>query len=402
MGHVMEQGRAIDEILLVDDDPILCAIVERHFQKRGAGRVTSASDGVQALRILDEEQFDPGFLLCDLNMPNMDGIEFLRHLEQRNFNGAIAILSGEDDSVISLAESLARAHALNVVGKIRKPLKADELDDLISQAQRKLSAASQKSDQTLTADELRNAIAAGQIIAFHQPKVHAQSGAFVGTEALARWNHPEMGIIPPSLFITLAEENGLIAALTDAVLKDALAQVQNWKFRNVVASCSINLSPDVLTNIDLPDELSARVDAAGLDRRQIIFEITEGSLLLKDAVPMEVLARLRLKGFDLSVDDFCTGHSNIETLRSFPFSELKIDRSFVSAMLDDSFAAESVRASVELAKQLDLRLVAEGVETQKVCDEVRKMGIDHIQGFLFGKPMPGEELIQWLMGYRTA
>ena len=386
---------------MVDDDPILRAITKRHFQKRGACNVLSANDGVQALGVLDKLQHEPGFLLCDLNMPNMDGIEFLRHLERRKFRGAIAILSGEDESVVALAESLAETHKLNVVGKLQKPFKAEKLDELIAAAKMRSAAPAQETNTVISVAELKKAISTGQIVAYHQPKIETRTGHFIGTEALARWLHPEWGIIPPNRFIPLAEKSGLIEQLTDAIMVAAISDVKHWKEHGLQASCSINLSADLLTNIDLPDEIAARVDAAGLERSQIILEITESSLLEKHAVPMEVLARLRLKGFDLSVDDFGTGHSNIERLRNFPFSELKIDRSFVSHMQQDAFAAESVRTSVELGRKLGLRLVAEGVETQAVCDLVKQLGIDQIQGYFFGKPMPREKLPLWLKGYRT-
>ena len=392
---------AIDHVLLVDDDPILCAIVERHFKKRGTSQIVVANDGLQALQVLDNGAQPPDFILCDLNMPNMDGLEFLRHLESRRFGGAIGILSGEDESVVALAESLAQAHKLNVVGKLNKPLNAHKLDTLIAKAREELSAPSQQTNALISDEDLYQGIIKRQIIAFHQPKVHAQTGQFVGTEALARWAHPEWGIVPPSLFISLAEETGLIERLTFAVFDHAISDLQKWKLGGINACCSINLSPSILTNINLPDEIAGRVDVAGLAREQIVLEITEGSLLQKDRAPMEVMARLRVKGFDLSVDDFGTGHSNIETLRNFPFTELKIDRSFISKMLDDAFAAESVRTSVELSKQLNLRMVAEGVETRRVCDAVKRMGIHHIQGFLFGKPMPGDELPRWLNEYRV-
>ncbi len=397
---MLSKTHVLENVLVVDDDPILRAIAERHFQKRGSHNVATANDGVQALGVLDEAQDEPGFLLCDLNMPNMDGIEFLRHLERRKFSGAIAILSGEDDSVVALAESLADAHKLNVVGKLKKPFKAEDLDALIERAKVNDATPAEKTGTVITIQDLKRAISTGQIVAYHQPKIEAGTGNFVGTEALARWLHPEWGIVPPNRFIPLAEQSGFIEQLTDAVVDAALSDVQHWTTHGLSASCSINLSAKVLTNIDFPDEIAAKVDAAGLERRQIILEITESCLLEKQAVPMEILARLRLKGFDLSVDDFGTGHSNIETLRNFPFNELKIDHSFVSVMQEDAFAAESVRSSVELAKQLGLRMVAEGVETQAVCDLIKQMGIDQIQGFFFGKPMPIESLPRWLKGYR--
>lgn len=396
-----EQIPAPDYVLVVDDDPVLRAIAERHFQKLGSRKLVCANDGVEALDTLDQDREEPAFVLCDLNMPNMDGIEFLRHLEQRKFGGAIAILSSEDDSIIALAESVAKSHKLNVVGKLSKPLKVAQLNELTAAAARNAAAPVTVSASPVRHQDLRNALSANEIVAYHQPKIDARSRAFMGTESLARWHHPEFGVISPGIFVPMAEQCGLIEHLTDRILDKSIADVAAWRAAGMHTSCSVNLSPKVLANINLPDQIAGKVAAAGLEPKQIVLEITESSLLEQDAVPMEVLARLRLKQFDLSIDDFGTGHSNIETLRAFPFCELKIDRSFISNMDRDAFSAECVRTSVELARQLGLRVVAEGVETEAVRDRATAAGADLLQGYLYGKPMPSETLPRWAKGYRV-
>ena len=393
---------ALDHVLVVDDDPILRAIAESHFKKRGAREIESAGDGIEALQILDGGGNPPSFLLCDLNMPNMDGIKFLRHLEQRHFGGAVAIVSGEHDTVISLAESVAKAHNLNIVGTLQKPLRADALDQLIDSASSAMAAPTQTSPNVIGPADLRAAITQGDIISYYQPKVDTKSGHIVGAEALARWQHPELGLISPGHFIPLAEQSNLIGDLTERILDTALDDARYWPAGHAKSiSCAINISVDALNDIDLPDRIAQRVANAGLQSSQIVIEVTESSILKREATPMEVLARLRLKGFDLSIDDFGTGYSNIEQLRYFPFSELKIDQSFVSEMETDAFALESVRASIELGKKLGLRLVAEGVETKSVYDLVAGRGVDQVQGYLFGKPMPQDQFVRWLKGYRT-
>lgn len=393
-----EQINVLGDVLVVDDDPLLCAIAESHFKKRGAKSVQTASDGVQALGILDKAQKLPSFLLCDLKMPNMDGIEFLRHLEKRKFDGAISIISGEHQSVISIAESLAETHHLNIVGALKKPLKTDELDRLISVAAGSRNAPRPEQSKIVGVSDLRHALGNGQIIAWYQPKVDAGTGLIVGAEALARWQHPELGLILPVHFIQMAEQNGLIADLTDVIFRDAVDDVRRWSETGQELSCSVNLSVENLSNIALPDQMADQVDRAGLKRSQFVLEVTESSVLEKAATPMEVLARLRIMGFDLSIDDFGTGCSNIEQLRSFPFNELKIDRSFVTKMAEDAFAMASVKASIDLGRKLDLRLVAEGVENETIRDLVSKLNVDQIQGYLFGKPMPADDFLQRLQG----
>lgn len=394
--------RELDHVVIVDDDPILCAIAEAHFRKSGCRRIDSASNGEQGLAILDQCSAEPDLLLCDLKMPYMDGVQFLRHLGQREFSGSIVIVSGEPESVIALSARIAATHDLNIIGSLSKPLKIEQLNELTCIAGKGAMASPAPTGNSFTVADLRAAISGGEIVSYYQPKIDVPSGRTVSAEALARWQHPELGMIGPVNFIPMAEEHGLISALTAVMLRAAILDVRRWVGMGLQLSCSVNLSATTLDNLNFPDEISACVDAAGLDKSKFIFEVTESSLLRRDAVPMEVLARLRLAGFDLAIDDFGTGNSNIEQLRDFPFSELKIDRSFVSDMAKQAFARQCVETSVGLGHELGLRIVAEGVETEDEAAALAKLGVDQIQGYLYGKPMSAEDFPQWLKGYGAA
>jgi len=398
---LLEQSRVLDHVLVVDDDPILCAIAESHFKKRGAMSVQTASDGMMALDRIAGDSVLPTLLMCDLNMPNMDGIEFLRHLEQQHFEGAIVIVSSEHESVISMAEKLAKVRNLNIVGTLSKPLDRDALDKLVRSAVTNQVGQRRDAPSFFSPTDILAAINNKEILAYYQPKVDANSGVIGGVEALARWHHPTLGMITPDHFIPIVEQNGLIGNLTDIILNNAIADMKSWSDGNDSIKCSINLTTDLLKLIDLPDLLAERIDASGLERSNFIFEITESSLLEKSAAPMEVLARMRIMGFELSIDDFGTGHSNIENLRDFPFNELKIDRSFVTNLDTDEFSQESVRVSIQLSRMLGLRIVAEGIETQNVLELIAKMGVDQAQGYMIGKPMPPSDFRNWLMEFRN-
>ena len=388
-----------ENVLIVDDDPILRTIAYAYFGALGTPQILQASNGREALDLLQQYRPAIDFILCDLNMPELDGVQFLRQLKDCAFSGAIAILSGEDRAVLRTARELAQSLGLDIVGALRKPLKAGDLDQLLLNRSPGKPAHQMNAAAAVSQSELAQAIAGGQIVPFYQPKVDASSGRIVGVEALARWIHPGSGMISPDNFIPLAEECHLIGGLTDVILEQTLADLKHWQAAGITVSAAINIAADLLHDIDLPDRLSARIDAAELSSSDLVLEVTESGILQQTCDPMEVLTRLRIKGFALSVDDFGTGHSNLEQLSKFPFCELKIDRSFVKGARTDRSARAIIDALVLLGRELDMRLVAEGVETEWDWQFIAQHGIDQVQGFYVAKPMPAGEFEQWHSGH---
>lgn len=390
-------------ILLVDDDPVIREIVEFAIESLGEYDVVSANDGKQALEILDQVGNVFSLILCDLNMPEMDGVEFFRNLKQRDFKGKIGILSGEDNSIISLAEDLAQTHQLDIVGTLSKPVNPDKLEALLVKAQETSSDSSAKKPEHVTKyskEDLKAALLNREIIPYYQPKVHVGSGMIEGVEVLARWDHPTDGIVSPFEFIPLAESEGLINDLTFVIFEAALEDAERWKATGFNPMIAVNLSADILCQIELPDELANMAKRYQVDTNNIILEITESKLLESKAVPMEVLARLRLKGFELSIDDFGTAYSNIEYLQKFPFNELKIDRAFIGNAASNEQARATVETCALIGKKMGLRTVAEGVETDADLAIVRDCGIDVIQGFYYSKPLSSNDLLDWIEAYQ--
>ena len=213
-----------------------------------------------------------------------------------------------------------------------------------------------------------------------------------GVEALARWQHPSLGFISPARFIPLAEKNGLIRRLTEQVLETSLAQCRAWDAAGLQLSVAINLSPQLLNDLAFPDQVARMAAQVGADARRIIFEVTESAAMFDPGTTMDVLTRMRVKNFGLSIDDFGTGYSSLKQLYLMPFSELKIDTSFVR----DIFAHEDARTMVEtmvlLAHKLRLTACAEGVESQEVLDFLDSVECDRAQGYFIGRPMPGDAL----------
>ena len=388
-------------VLLVDDDPILLAVLESFFLDGRAEKVFTATNGIEAVEVAKRLAGDLNFILCDLNMPGMDGVQFLRNISECQYSGNIAILSGEDRSILSLAARMASSHNLNLVGALSKPVNYDELDRVIIESFKDPNPEIANNVAKITEGQLRDAIAKNQITSFYQPKIEVATGKLVGVEALARWICPERGLIGPDQFIPLAEESGQIYDLTSCIIDATCSNADTWRKIDPNFKIAINLSVAVLNNLLLPDEIAVNISTHGLVRSNFTFEITESQLLEQKADPMEVLARLRMMGFELSIDDFGTGYSNLEVLREFPFSELKIDRSFITNAMIDNSAKAGAEACIDLGKKLGMRLVAEGIEKMEDWEFVAHRDVDHLQGFLIAKPMPMDKLKKWISAYQT-
>ncbi|MEM8686635.1 MAG: EAL domain-containing response regulator [Pseudomonadota bacterium] len=383
-------------ILVVDDDPSMRGILESYFTCEHNACVTAAENGMRALTILIENPGKFELILCDLNMPEMDGVQFLRHINDLNYDRQLAVISGEDTSVLNVTRDIASYYSFDLIGVLSKPLDTQKLSQLAAAALP--SAPREKTAEGLqvTPQKIQDAIAQQQIVPFFQPKIDIHTGKVTGAEALARWIDPEVGLIQPSKFIDAAHATGQMRALSASLLRQSIASCAQWHASGLNLKVAINLTPDIFEWLEFPDELAARVDASGIERSDVTLEITESSFLKQNTTVLEVLARLRIQGFDLAIDDFGTGFSNIEQLRKFPFSQLKIDQSFVRNAAKDRFARASVEASVHLGRELNMRIVAEGVEDQDDWEFVAQCGVDEVQGFYVARPMPEEEFFEWV------
>ena len=250
------------------------------------------------------------------------------------------------------------------------------------------------------AAELGAAIAGQQLIVNYQPKVNLATGRAAGVEALVRWPHPELGLIPPDEFIPIAEDTGLIRPLTMTVLDQALKQGRSWKDHGCEQPISVNLSARSLVDSDLPSavaELLQRYDIAG---SSLTFEITETAIIADHESATAVFTALHALGIGLSIDDFGTGYFSLSELRSLPIDEIKIDRSVVSAMPFQEKDAFIVRSIIALGQNLGMHVVAEGVEDQATLDELRRLGCDYAQGFLISRPLSGDGVIPWIRAWQ--
>ena len=383
-------------VLAVDDDPFALRIVRHVLGGLGIAGVIGCESGQAALDALAGDRGPVDLILLDLNMPGMDGIEFIRRLVERRYTGGIVLLSGEDESTLHAAETLIRAHRLSAVGHLHKPVQRGQLAALLEHWCPAGEAGAAAEGPCYSAEEIRRAIDDHELVIHFQPQVAVASGRVVGVETLVRWQHPRDGLVYPDRFIGVAEATGLIDPLTDAVLAQAVGQARDWRATGVGLRVAVNLSMQTLSALDFPDRLQRHIEVAAVAPGDLVLEVTESRLMVDPSAALDVLTRLRMKRFRLSIDDFGTGHSSLAQLRDMPVNELKVDRGFVHGAAGNPKLAAIFAASQGLARQLSLDFVAEGVDDDADWQFLRRAGCDYAQGYFIARPMPAGQLLPWI------
>lgn len=382
--------------LVVDDDSFMLSTLTLLLKNMGLTRLYQADSAQDALRLIANRNNGIDIVISDLNMPEMDGIQLLRHLGALGVSLGVILVSGEDPRLLESVQNLGQQYKLRVLGSISKPVKKDILLNYISDFKKDIKPSPQGPATMVFADELQAAILADQLEVWYQPQVDVQTLQLVGLEALARWQHPDKGFIPPNIFVGIAEKYGMIQQLTDSILKQSVRQISEWAKLGFDISLSVNFSAAGLCHLEMPEVLHSTIRNSALRPDHLTIEVTESALPKDASATLDILTRLRLKGFGLSIDDFGTGFSSLEQLKLIPFSELKIDRSFVHAATDNKASQAILESSISLAKRLNIHCIAEGVETQADWDLVAELGCDRAQGYFIAKPMPASEFIPWV------
>ncbi len=391
-----EGPQAITQIVIVDDDQFQLKLLSHQLSMVGYKNVIAFDDGQTALNHMVGLVLDTTIVILDLNMPNMDGLEFLQKLRDAKFTGALLLVSGEDERVLQSAETLASSYDLLVLGHLNKPVQQEQLQKYLKQlvAQREKLLVGEK-QHIYSAERLKVAIESGELVNFYQPKVLLHSGELVGVEALVRWEHPEDGLILPDNFIDLAEENELIDKIAQQVLRNALVDSNIWKKSGINITVAVNISMYNLNTREFISYLENELLTSGISPNELILEVTESKLMKDYSLVLDMLTRLRLRRVNLSIDDFGTGHSSMAQLRDIPFNELKIDKGFVHSAYDNATLHGIFDGSIQLAKNLGIKTVAEGVENEADWSFLDGSGCDLAQGFFIGRPMRVLELSEW-------
>lgn len=373
--------------LVVEDDAFQRRTVARMLRTLGAIEVREAKDGREALVSMQGAHVD--LVVCDLDMPEMDGMEFMRHLGLAHSDASVVISSARDRSLAESVERMAIAYGVHLLGLLEKPATLAGLEDMMARrdATEPQLRHAPSNHRSYSLQEVQHGVRQGQFVPFYQPKVSLVTGEVVGMEALARWHHPDNGLVAPQAFISVLEISEDIDELTMVMLGSAVAACHRLHVRGFPVTVSLNLSLISLTDTGMADRMTNVVQGIGLDPRYVIFEVTETAAMTELAPALENLARLRMRGFGLSVDDFGTGFASLQQLMRVPFTELKIDQAFVTGSSGNATSRIILESSVAMARKLGLSTVAEGVESKADWNVVKAAQCDIAQGYFIARPM---------------
>lgn len=396
----MDQSYLTKTALIVDDDRFVLHTSAAILRKIGFTHVELADNVSDAVVAVANATPSVALVITDLNMPDTDGLELLRHFEESGYTGDIVIFSGEDRKTLKMAETLANARKLSVLGAVEKPLNPSSLLRLLSREKpnkpRDMDAEGGPIID-IPAEKLEEAIEVGEITPWFQPIIDTKSLRPVGVEALSRWTDQTGQVFSPRQFIPLADKYDLIDKLTYSVIEKAAVLDNQWTKEGRDLKISINIfSISSFYNLWFPEDLDLVISGFGGSLKHFQLEVTETQLMQDLVRPLEVLLRLHMKRVRLSIDDFGNSHSNLSQIRDLPFDEIKIDRSYIQASAQNERGDVILKSSIEMAKELGLNVVAKGVETEADWKRVQDLGCDQAQGHFFAKPMPGEEIPGWI------
>jgi EAL domain-containing protein (putative c-di-GMP-specific phosphodiesterase class I)/ActR/RegA family two-component response regulator len=396
---------SIGTLLVVDDSAVQRAQAISLCRDMGVEMIYEAANGAEALNLLSMLVLPPDLMIVDLEMPDMDGIELIEEMARRQIHVALVVASSRELSLVQAVEAMARNLGLPILGGLQKPLSGESLRGALEKfgALRDAQGGAPRGapPPDIPRAVLAQAIRDGQIRAHYQPKVDMLTGIVRGVEALARWTHPELGTVRPDHFIAVAEREGLIHELTMSVLETAVAQAAHWNAHGLKLSMAVNLSPRLLETPALAQTIADVLQRHALPAEQVTLELTESSVVDCMGVALGVLARLRLRGIGLSIDDYGTGFSSMQQLARIPFTELKIDRSFVHEAHLRRNLRVILQSALGMSRQLGLVTVAEGIEILEDWRVLQQSGCVIGQGYFISRPLPPEDMLPWLKSHQA-
>jgi len=357
---------------------------------------TANMAGIDAVSVVDAASFaaqlrsdPPHVVLLDLQLGATDGVAQLRVLAEQNFTGAVVLMSGFDGRVLGSARTLGQSLGLKIADTLEKPLRLGQLEQLLDRLCHVTTP--------LTLGRLRRAIADDEMALDFQPIATRNPKALLKLEALVHWDHPTIGRIPACEFLPIAESDiATINSMTDWVLGAAVEAYHVLAELGVNVPLSVNMSMQDLRDPALPDRVEQRLRDGNMPTQHLQIEITESAAFADVALTMDILTRLRLKGIKLSIDDFGTGYSSLRLLQQMPFSEIKVDRTFVSSLTTSRDSQAIVRSINDLATNMGLSCVAEGIESDEIAVALEQLGVHNLQGYFIARPMPVEAVPTWL------
>ncbi len=375
-------------ILVLEDEPFQRLIAVTALRQLGLDRIHEAADGASALSLL-EACGGVDIALCDLRMSGMDGAAFLRHASQAGVIRSVILSSEVGPELRQATTAMIRCLGLDFLGDLGKPFDLKRAADLIERhtALPTRPEALVATNTPPTLEEIRRGLEQGEFEPYFQPKVCMRSGELQGAEVLARWRHPRRGVLSPAHFLPAFEHHRLVDRLFWRLLEQGLELQQELGRSGRQVNLAFNLHPRQLGNLDIAERVGQALELARLPGSGLTFELTETGLLEAPAASLESLVRLRLMGCGLAMDDFGAGYSSLDRLCELPFSEVKLDATFVRKLNNQPRSGAVIRGAVAMAEAMDLTLVVEGVETTEQRERLLSLGCKVAQGFLFARPL---------------
>lgn len=386
------------QIFVLDDDSDFRKLMSRLIGDMGYQ--VFATDKIKAIDFTQLTASD--VLFIDLMMPGTDGIQVLESLARNRVQCSIIPMSGTHQEVLTTAETIARRSGLRVIGVLNKPFRVHEVRRLLEEALKQPEPSAPKPVHSeINIEDVLSGLERKEFDAFFQPIIDLSNDQLAGYEALARWRSDKFSLVPADRFVSLAARNGLLPRLTRQIVNRVLACAAKLKAQGLLWNMSINMGTEDLIDSELPERLAAMLAEYNLPPGSLTVELTETSATISETRMFGILARLRLKGIELAIDDYGISYSGLDRVSNIPFTSLKIDKQFISSMTTNRNARMIVESSVALAKQLNLRTVAEGVETEEQRDLLKKIGCQFGQGYLLAPPMEFAELVAWASARRS-
>ncbi len=389
--------------LIVDDDADQRYLLARTLNRMGMPNIVEAASGRAALEVLGRAGEAVDIVISDLQMPDIDGMELVRRIGERALPVSVILVSALDGVLLASAATMTQAYGVRIIGTIEKPATRDKLFTVLRHYLPPTPDAEAARDIAFapTSDVVLTGIAAGQFEPFFQPVVELATGRVVGAEALARWRHPAYGILGPELFLPPLVHAGYMDELSWIMLALAAMEAGRWRGEGLRLTVSVNVSATSLADPNYADAVTQIVSGQGLEPSEMILELTETEAILNVAAALENLTRLRMRGFGLAIDDYGVGFSSMQELSRMPFTEVKIDRSFVTRASTSEKHRMMIEHTIAVAHQLGLKTVAEGVETKAEHDLLASLGCRRIQGYYVAKPMDSTGFLRWMLERRV-
>jgi EAL domain-containing protein (putative c-di-GMP-specific phosphodiesterase class I)/AmiR/NasT family two-component response regulator len=395
----MNDVKQASQVLVIDDHRFQRSVLARMLKAIGIADVLEAEDGTAALALVRAHRDSLMLIVTDVDMPQMDGLELLRRLSDEAPQTPVAIHSALERALLKSIEVMAAAYGVDLIGVLEKPVTEETLGAVVALALERTSTSKQLVGEADEA-QLAAALTQHEFEPWFQPKVDLRSGRVSGAEVLVRWCRLHADPLPPDRFLNQVRELGMMRSLTLAVAARSAEYLGQVGERGKDFTLALNVCPTLLDDPEFGTSLARVISSAGATPEEMVLEITESAAARNQGAALENLARLRMRGFDLSIDDFGTGYSSLAKLVRTPFSEVKIDREFVARLTVDPAARTLVESIIAIARRLGLRTVAEGIETEAQHEVLLSLNCDLGQGYLFAKPMPAAEWLQWMRSRR--